>query len=1027
MRGEENSQQRRLLNSILKIEEKNRDTLNEYRTIANAQNPVYSVINDSKKRILPLTSLYEGAEAREDGEDFSIFPKDETQIRIIGRLQALLEGRRPEDDDVWDKKMRKYYSDDNNLDDEMENVVPILKKDEILRDINLLELEIKIKKLETHHNNAMSLSHDIMIKAFQTKGSPSLEEVVYQDGQDKSETKVNHARLRQALTRGIKGIGNKHLSQEMQDEILGVVVSKFAEGGKLSGAFTHLDTTLLERQSEGVPPDIRIEESFQKMLEDEIYNAVMKHNSGTKRFAQVDGILSDDGDIIDVNANTVNNRYLPIGMIKGGIVEDNAIGIHNLNALFEKIDEGESSISKEEAQKIINEEIPFFKNDSNSKSAIWNKIESMYGKKQLSQTLYANGQAYDTSKEIGDFKLRNRADRYVNSRYINKGPFSLDGLARKLNIFRKSAVDLISCLKKAENPTIRHHAAAGEVSGCLDNAMKKIEQSLSENQKALSSPLVAMGGMAWLFVIFDAFDRGRHAELYSHILMANLERSQALDFLDEALTPVEEEARGRAIVGEDNAVESFIVAKENEDEYLYGSIKAKHDYHKEYNPYLRKNGQSIISSILNASSTESVAAKTIEALKSIEGQNAIVSKGFHGFISDRNDVRLSSFEKEKLRLLSAMSQGDNGAFKDFSMLLKYAKKHGITDIYSIQEDCVSQEAFARNTLKGVKLNLEQLNTQLESLNAKVQGFITNGNEDDLHEVRVEISEIKAKIESEVKKSEELTASLEILRSLYVEVEEIIDNTEDFVLKKHAEAGEKPPSKEEIKKAVSFLLSQKNAFKFLNAKDSKNAEDCFKARYHSTNASESLFQDLSAVDEQMDAIHNSKHLSMKQKESALSNLTAMKVVMREAYITSRINENKTLSRNQVLKSLFKLHSRDMISTSDVSFGVISQPGGDDIQIITATKTKDKEVNAWNIKQVADDGMLDKEDAVSIITAFENATGISVGSRAQPNHHSELSQNQGLTTNSRIELDKKKDHKRFLKEQSMDTDSPSPKGL
>lgn len=972
--GAKNSDARKLLKAVVEIEKRNQKTLQSYRDIAISQNPLFKMIVDTDKTLTDIKKKFSNG----------IYPDDVPVDKLIELLESMRSD--PYGNEQSYPKLVDHYvnTQTGNLD----------------HDISQLKKMSNIENLKHFHESVSSLAQHIVVQSFQTKGSPKLEEVIYStnalDGTpSQNRIEINSAKLRQSLQRGFAGISDKDIPKDAKEEILLRVVDSFTgKNDSMKRAFAMIDEKYMHFQEKGVPTDARFEEVFQKMLEDSIYNVLMKHNGGLDRYKDAIGSEVPGNQIIDVAQNVANDNYKPIGEIGKGDLERNAIGLHNLNLLMDKIDQG--SISKMEARKILSADIPFLNEET--KNVLGSELEKYYGQKKLSSTFLPNGEKYNVQKETGDRIVQKYANNYLNQRYINNPVSQMFG---KLGIYRKSAATLLGCLKKAENPMIRTHSSASETAQCLENAKKEIEQNIQNAKKGLESPLANAAGLSLFFLLYIAFERIHENELYNTILLSEIEREKALKFISEGLDDVEEEYRGKTLTSNMNGLESTLVDKGNYGEHLFRTIKAKNDYHKEYNPYLYKDGLPVLNTMLNASSKEEGATATVDTLKDLlkqGGSNSI--KNFTQKIAQRNERMKDEYLEEKRNLnallVDAISQKDPSKIRAAALALvdtvQKAKAEGAIDLYALKEDVEALNLRMAYQLENIASEMRGARDELSALENEARQLSQTGTQADINSMNLKIYEAKEKV-SEME--QRLSSTKDVAdhgKTAELDIIEAIENAEDII-----PASEKENmSADQIKDRIIQNLSQKNAFDFDAGKDPKIPIEAFKTRYYSTTGRFALFQDLEAIDEQIEELLGENDKISKER---ILNLIALKVTLRESYITAKLSENQTLSRTQILESLFKSNPDQFVKTGDVRFGTLSHPDGKRVQVISADLSKHGYISAKNIASFINDDLLENPNAGEIVNLFETLTEMKLGGYSYENYHRPISHNDSqLTTHS-----------------------------
>jgi len=1009
MYGEKDSSSKELINAIIEIELKNKATLDFYRNTAKKQNPVMGVLEQSMNDVKYVEKLYLG--------DKAIFEGEHTEKTSLALLNYVLKNPRETEENSHTetsetKKIRKHF-----LDGTEEDIHRSLDNSKVRKTIADIQKQIDIKKLQTHHKNASKLARKVVIASFQDQGTPSLEEIVYQEdaagnGINDRNIEINRGKLRQALTKGLQALESDEISQDLEDEILGRISDKFSgKDSAFKKAIVSIDLKYANSQEKHVPADARIEEIFLKMLEDEIYNAKIKQNGGIDYFKKLGGKVSQGSAVIDVISNTITDKYAPIGTLEKGKIEKDALGLHNISTLFDKIEKG--SVSKDEARYILNNETPIL--NTRQKTALSSNLNKLFEKKKLK---LSTSDIETVRKDTGDYLMQGKAMDYFNKRYPNR---AIDKALGKIGIFSKSAATLMGCLKKAENPTISHHSSASETSQCLESAKKEIEQNINEYQSALSNNLLALGGMNMFILLFLSFERMHELEIQETILEANIEREKGLSFLSESLDEVEEEYRGKAVISNGNGIEGSVVDKENYGEHLFRSANAKHDYHKKFNPYLDYKGESLLDKVSNTSSKEAGTGEIVLALGKILSSNSNLRNNFLSNIEEESRRNKEAFDSKSINLINDIMDPNKAKDKyenidEMIELLTISKTNGYTDVYSLKSNL---ETLKGEFNKDVRTHANTLKTEkekLEVLEERATQAQENGTPEERDDINRELYKTKANLIDVEKMSGMMVQRTNKLKSLEVSIDVSIDNAEDFIKAKEPDINPK-----ELKERVISVLSQKNAFTINTEAERERAEEGFSARYYSSAAQESLFQDLNAIDREIERIQGVDSISSKNKERDILNLIAVKTLMRESYVAAKINEDKTLSRTKVLENLFKSNPKEYTKTADVAFGTITLADGKKIQVISSPLEKQGQVNAENISKYLGEETLQGDNAHALVNMIERITGLGLGSKAKIGYSKPIQKDRGQLSSNDSTRKANKNTSSSVEIEKMETDS------
>lgn len=985
--GETNSETRQFLSTLIKIEEKNHEVAEEYRKIAQSQNPVFSVIRklEEERRDSGIETLYltraihpnpiVGETEQGQRERANALSEKYTQSEMLRDLKQLNENLLKQMDGdllsnessfdgvspIFQEYFRRYYT---QPDSESEAIF-VSPHEKIRRDIELLEKDKNLFKISMAHHQASTLAQQIVVGAFQTKGTPNLSTILplkdaVGNAPNNKAVEISSADMRKAIERGMFNMDEKLLTKEMRERIMFEVVNHFCNHGKgaLSGALEMIDMRYGNRIEGGVPPGARIEEEFQKVLEDSIYNVIMKENGGEELFLEVDEDLrskygeiyeghtfNPDQGVINVSENVFEERYEPIGM-RGGKHEKlakDATALYNLHNIFTKVDKGD--LTKEEARKAIKATATIL--DETQKQSLIGNLNSFYNKKKLDVKKHLGQseirQLSDIDDQAGDFVTMQNARKFYHYRY---GGSMMSNFFTTLGIRTKSELSLFACLEKASNPMISNRSQSSETGQCMQEYAKEVDQSVSGIHSGLDSNFIAAFGFSFILVFYLGLKRGQQNEIYTFNILQELDRARAIGFTKGASDPEEKEFRRKAIVTSRNGVDEGIVDKEFYSEYLYRTMKAHHDLQSETNPHLMKNRSESVRNILLAKTLEDNAKETQKSIRKIL-EDSHLKKDFNEFLAYHNKSLVAEYEKE----MKALKE-DFGDAKDVGDLykslivrldtMKLGLRKGGVDIITLTEHLQDFDDDIKKAMENMQFEMERAAKLLHSKKERAELIAQGGVEGEYEELKEEYERLVSEIRAITQKQSALESILESLfgissagTSFSRLVHDLRDSTEENIRRVHLSRGLEVPEGQDLEIYVKNALSQ--SFSYGDADE--EGELGFRLRYSGTNAEYALIQDLELMERWNSYVHlneNDRYGLKNHKEGVTSTILALKTIQRESYLSAKTIEDGDLSREEAMQKLFREHSGDIVRTSDVYFRTVEQEDTGKLQVFTVSK-------------------------------------------------------------------------------------------
>jgi len=947
-KGEKDTKRRAMLQTLSKIERINHEVTKAYRSIAKEQNPLYKRMTEKEQEL-----------TQKGGYDFHdahlLYLKDEAdkedkeeRAKLISQLekeyppQAFLHDiEQYENDQQTSSTFSQYF--ENFYSAKFDEVAI---KQQILHDKKILKERIALEDLKNKHHQAQQIAQNILKQAFQSKGSPKLEEVIYpttdhKNGVNTEYVAISSTKIRKSLQRAIDDLDTSLLSEETKKAILTDVVDRFSgRTDEIASAIEVLNNNYGTAIEKGVPPDARIEEIFQKMLEDSIYNEIMKRNGGNEIYQSplIEGKLSSKKEIIDIVSNAIENKYMPIGE-KGSPtehLEDKVMGLHNINTLFNKIAEGK--VSKVEARNIISDAVPFL--NSTEKKSLEGSLNDLYKMKHLTdKEMHMNTNDRDFKNPLtrtSDFVTQHNSRAFFNKKYGS----NFNQLLNKMWIRRKSALSLFACLQKAENPMVYTHSSSSETSQCMDQYKKELESTKEKYMRALDNQLIVFTGAAFMIVLLAALKEAEIADVYYFNILSELERTEALRYLRDSEDLIEQEFRSQAIVGSKNLIEEGIVKREHVGEYIFSTVKAYHDLEAYRNKFLKGSGEELISKIKSAKNDTDNAVSTRFAIKSILDKTPRLRNSFNTFMEKYNDQIVDEYQ-EKLSTLkkehaAALSRDDivlgHTQMKHILDKIEEGFRNGGLRLSEYKNELKIHEAQIKEELLKINEELKEIDKELKANKYLLEEAIKQGDRQRETEVRKEISGISEDMKNKQQHLETLNRLSKQATEMAITADAITDELQEFIQKK----GGKVKDAESL---MDQLLSQRIAYNGDGEIDDDYAVKSFSVRYSGNNAPYAHLQDLDMIDkfikEQMQKAHSDPSIA-KSLPHIIEQGKAMKSALRETYLTSRVLSKGNITREEAYKELFRKHSEQVIATADIDIHNIKQSNEKDIQVVAVQK-------------------------------------------------------------------------------------------
>jgi polyhydroxyalkanoate synthesis regulator phasin len=733
---------------LAKLEKTNQEVARDFRRIAREQNPVYDTISKThmqlknngygalKKMVADINA--NGTMTAESGEvfygyNYSDLKKDLKTILSLTpeEEKRYIKHHKENPHNIPTSKtflyklnpmFRKTFIEEFSKKDGGEEVS--IDREKGRRYLELLQTHEKLDQLKVRHTQATELAQAIITGAFHGDRSPRLGELIWGEdaaGNAPSNKKVslNAAAIRKALIRGMENADISLMTGSMRRSILGKVAEEIAGGeapapsidkGWIKSMFEKVSTDVAgedpryrdiakivdqryaNKIQKGTPPDAWVEEEFQKILEDALYNEIMRKNGGEELYRELGGKVSKSG-TVDIEENVVANRYVPLGVAKTDRkrLAEKALSLHNLNVLFDKV--SDRSISKAEAREAIRSGIPIL--SEHERQLLENNLDRLYENRKLTEEILGieGTRTRDIDTEVGDYIMEYRGRDFA-MRTKNQGV-----LHRTLSLLghkSKRLFELESCIEGASSPTISSHSVASGIKDCLQKYASNLERDMDRLNQAAGNPASAMVGMSMFLGMLASLKsleaRGAHLEMSR----MELERARKIAFIREGKDKIDQELRRKAVMSETTGSDELLVEKENADEAIFRLAKNSYEYKLESAPGSFKER---VGKIRSSQNLEEGAKAVHEGLRETLGKGVLkehgfnVSESFLSMLDTYAEIRgqkanedldgtmtryLQAFYHEKegnpLSMLDQYTEKLKGYFEDGSINLYEAKR-----------------------------------------------------------------------------------------------------------------------------------------------------------------------------------------------------------------------------------------------------------------------------------------------------------------------------------------------------------------
>lgn len=998
--GENDGNKKAFLGLLIKLERMSDDIIIEYRKKASEQNPAFGVL----KRAMDSSDLEKKdliAFMRERSELLKEDPNDDDAKRAKKKAEMLELNKSyntsgfstdldrlqsgSETSETFNKYFKPYYT--NNQGRVRKN-----KAKEIPKDIERLKEYNAIGKFKTLHEETTKLSQELLVGAFNSN-SETLSKVMYRPGE--KNMKISSERLRSALTKSMKGMDQTLLTESMKKGILTNIVDKLSgkaegeEGEKFRELISFLDhkyspTSPKDKRLNDIvnsaPIDMPLEEEFQKVVEDAIYNEIAKHNGLNQAYVSLGGNLKNGEEIIDVYDNVKNKRYqsLSSNTQKKEDIGNKLLSFYNLMVLSEKIKS--KGLNKVEIRDTIKNQIPIF--DDNDTQAMLSTANTFLSEKKITaEDLNIVGEKgsdvlatdYFTEREVKNF---NQELNYSGIR----------GAFARLGVISMNVAKLDACLSKAQNPDVSYHSTAAGTNECLKEFDANVDKKVDGIHQGLNSSALATSGFAPFLLLALMFsDNTKYQILLFKLDMERGDRGRenVLNFITDANDEIEEAYRFSALKVGLGVAETRVIDEEKVGEHIFRTIKAQHDYHKAFNAYLKpQNKNSMMSRIIGAQSEEEIAEyrnREFERIASAVEDGIDISNGQewkkdklallkkYPFLTEKNladdKYGIKELWSDKLRfdfdgIKSNGEDYDNGIsagyYTDAINKVKQARdevrdtrdnisannlaKVSLGNALLSQADAIEKglregaiNAFeAQNEILKMQeaLNLDFDEKALEIKNKLADGFISE--EESLDELK----RLKEELNGEIVGFSGIDKVAHKLTELEMKINATIDNVQESL--ENTEPDFTNLTKDEREKRIIDALSQKNSFK-----EGKSGEFSARMRYIGGNSADALFQDLKFFD----FLEDNEALGDEAHEVAIAEkIIAMKSVAYESYISNMAINDPSLSREEILETLFRddKYNNDMVSTAQLYIEAINQQDENNakVQVLAIDKSRGK---------------------------------------------------------------------------------------
>lgn len=528
---------------------------------------------------------------------------------------------------------------------------------------------------------------------------------------------------------------------------------------KLISAIRALDNRRITRGDHGRTPSAADEEVLLRVVEDELYNTLMRKMDdyskiGTGLKEEEDGavftLLKDmkvgvrNKTVIDVASNVVADRYNP-AKYTGEMRKD--LGIARDLYLIQKIlvETQNGKMTPLEAKEAMGRLESKMLNEGD-KNTIVSGIEiatnAFYDNKQEA---FDSGK-YNVKKDDTEYVMDvNSSIMERQAREIYKVQYGDTPSSRWLGavgLAHTKGQDFISCLGSARNATIKTHSPSHEMKGCIDKLIDQYEQDANRLTGMLSgqgSDIMAASGLTALVIIFAIFEKAAAQRLKGMMIRAELERRGKIDFASMAKTPQEKVAREMAIRTTMEKVADEVVDAPFAEKYVSEILWADHELQKSQNPYLRANakmkdifsrngkdknkmdnkalaGYDVVKSVIESAKIEELASeyKTMiaeEALvlqKKENAYDAAYAETLQNFMNDKQNGpeyarRLSELLAQKSHL---MTEG---------ILSGVKTEHGNGNEMEMTKLLEAEVSKAEGVLKIFERELEKMNDEIASI------------------------------------------------------------------------------------------------------------------------------------------------------------------------------------------------------------------------------------------------------------------------------------------------------------------------
>ena len=363
----------------------------------------------------------------------------------------------------------------------------------------------------------------------------------------------------------------------------------------------------------------------------------------------------------------------------------------------------------------------------------------------------------------------------------------------------------------------------------------------------------------------------------------------------------------------------------------------------------------------------------------------------------QHEIMFNSFLKSPV---GGLLELEENKFQEFcENLEKGVKEGGIPPSKLASVVFKMEDAFNKNilSLSSLEKDVEKINETLKIKSELLEKKISIAPKEDVPRLKEELKNLDITLREIIRSKErELRRAVEIklshgepimrlnslledmlrgaLNSGFAENNENKEAIKKFFKESEISGRYSPDSLEEL---IDPLFSQGVCFS--GKKDDSDGLASFKARYSSELADASILQDLRMLDEYNKMIHSSydaNGLKVKspvpRKNKQISEaIAAMKSSLLEAYINSKIIEDSSLNRNDVLENLYNNNREGMIDTAHMFFGFNNQEDGENVQVIVVDKTENQKNIEESLKAMQEAcGHIDENELQEIYMNIDN---------------------------------------------------------